>query len=294
MPIPSQPPLLTLAGVLSVFAPKPSVPPLPLVFDSPHSGTRMPAEFTPACSLDQVLMATDTHVESLFADVTAAGATLLRAEFPRSFMDANRSEADIDPAMLNAPWPGPQSNAATVKRGMGLMWRIAWGDQPMYDRLLSVAEVQQALNTYYRPYHATLAKLLDDAHARWGQVWYVDCHSMPATGHALSPDPAGSPRPDVVLSDRDGTACTPEMLSLCAEYFQSQGYSVQINDPFKGGELVRLHGRPADKRHALQIELNRRLYMDEATRARTEGFARLHATCTGLASALAQLVLARL
>jgi N-formylglutamate deformylase len=287
-------PSVVIPGVLTAFAPAPAAPALPLIFDSPHSGTQIPTIFDAAVAPSLVLMSTDTHVETLFGSVPGVGASLLRAEFPRSFIDVNRAEADIDPLLLNAPWPGPLSNAPSVQRGMGLIWRLAWGDQPMYARKLGIAEIEARLNDYYRPYHTTLDKLLDDAYARWGQVWYVDCHSMPAAGHALSPDPPGSARADVVLGDRDGTTCTPELLSLCAEHFQAHGYSVRVNDPFKGGELVRRHGQPSMRRHALQIELNRRLYMNEQTRAVTEGYEPLRAACGKLAEGLAQFIMARL
>ena len=272
-----------IPGILSIVPPDPAADPAPVVFDSPHSGLTVPAGFTPAVPMDRVFVATDTHVDALFAGAPRHGGPLLKALFPRSFLDVNRSVEDVDPLLLAEPWPGPLSQAPSVRRGMGLIWRFAWGDQPMYDRKLTVAEVRDRIDRYWRPYHAALDRMTASVHDRCGQVWYVDCHSMPRRGHALSPDPAGAERADIVLGDRDGTSCAPAFTAVVADAFRRRGYDVAINRPFKGAELVRRHGAPDRGRHSLQIEINRKLYMDEVTRARHDGFDRLAADLDAIA-----------
>lgn len=264
---------LEITGVLTVTPPR--APLVPLVFDSPHSGVAIPADFRPATSPDLVLTSADIHVEALFDFAPDLGAPLLVAHFPRSFLDVNRSLLDMDLALVDGAWPDPVRRSPSAERGMGLIWRFAWGDTPMYERPLAVEEVQARIDRYWRPYHAALGGLIEAVHARCDRVYHVNCHSMPERGHKLSPDPEGSQRADVVLGDRDGTACEPGFTALAAERLRGFGYTVAINEPFKGAELVSAFSDPARGRHSLQIEINRRLYMDEVSRERTAGFAAL-------------------
>jgi N-formylglutamate deformylase len=271
-------------GVLTVIPPR--VPPVPLVFDSPHSGTTIPADFRPAVSPDLVLTSADTHVDALFDFAPDLGAPLLAAHFPRSFLDVNRSLLDMDLALVDGAWPDPVRDSPSARRGMGLIWRYAWGDRPMYDRPLTVDEIRARIDRYWRPYHAALRELIEAGHRRFGRVYHVNCHSMPERGHKLSPDPEGSERADIVLGDRDGTSCEPGFVRLVETRMLGFGYTVAINRPFKGAELVAAYSDPARGRHSLQIEINRRLYMDEATRARTAGFTTLRAQLAELGAAM--------
>jgi N-formylglutamate amidohydrolase len=264
---------LDIPGVLTVTPP--AAAPAPLVYDSPHSGLVIPADFRPAVAPALVLKASDTHVDALFDAAPGVGAPYLTAQFPRSFLDANRSVLDVDPDMLDGAWPHPRRDSATAKRGMGLSWRYAWEDIPMHAGPIPVAEMEARIERYWRPYHATLKALLDATHAAYGVVYHVDCHSMPAVGHRLSPDPAGTVRPDVVVGDYDGQACEPGFSALVAETLAGFGLAVVMNKPFRGAELVSAYSDPAAGRHALQIEVNRKLYMDEETREKTAGFADL-------------------
>ncbi|MDX2102859.1 MAG: hydrolase [Alphaproteobacteria bacterium] len=259
-------------GVLRVFEPSPGVPRVPLVFDSPHSGTERPPEFEPAAPWATVLMASDTHVDQLFRAAPSVGAPLLAALFPRSFLDLNRSLMDMDPELLAEPWPHPLRNSAATRRGMGLMWRYAWGDTAMYARPLGVAEAEARIERYYQPYHELLGQLIDQCQQQFGAVWHVNCHSMPAVGHALSPDPPGTVRPDFVLGDLDGVSCEPGFVALVERTLQGFGYSVSRNVPFKGAELTSKFSDVSKSRNSLQIEINRRLYMNEDTRQTTDGF----------------------
>src|SRR5262249_10744081 len=154
--------------------------------------------------------------------------------FPRSYLDLNRSLQDMDPALVDAPWPYPVRPSGSTQRGMGLMWRYAWEDVPMYAEPMPVAEAEARIERCYRPYYAELGNLIAAARARFGVVWHVNCHSMPAVAHKLSPDPAGTVRPDFVLGDRGGTTCEPGFVALVERTLAGMGYSVVRNVPFNG------------------------------------------------------------
>jgi N-formylglutamate deformylase len=263
--------------------------PVALVLDSPHSGEWYPDDFDHAPPRAVVRQAEDTHVARLYACATAHGATLLEATFPRAYLDANRSLADIDPALLADGWIEPLSPSGKTAKGIGLVWRIARDGSPMYARKLARREVEARIERCWRPYHAALDALLDAAVAKFGAAWHLNCHSMPAVGDANADDP-GRERADFVLGDRDGTTCAPRFTELVATTLSGFGYSVAINDPYKGVELVRRHGRPGEGRHSLQVEVKRTLYMDEATLAPHAGYARLAADLERLVAAVADFV----
>jgi N-formylglutamate deformylase len=265
----------------------PTTTAVPLVFDSPHSGTEYPADFATVAPMAQLRTAEDTHVDALFDAAPAHGAALLAARFPRSYIDPNRSLEDIDPDLLDAPWPGTVAPGTKTRLGIGLVRRLCLPGVPMYARKLSVAEVQARIERCYRPYHAALSEIADGLHARFGAVWHVDCHSMKSTGSAMTEDGAKA-RPDFVIGDRDGTTCAPAFTALVVRALHERGWHVTVNDPYKGVELVRRHGRPSERRHSLQIEINRRLYMDEASCAPNAGFARTKAQMTELVALLAR------
>jgi len=268
---------------------------LPLVFDSPHSGTTYPADFAPAAPWSQIRRAEDSYVDELFAAAPEHGAALLAAEFPRIYIDPNRSLDDLDAGLLDAPWPGPLAPSEKSARGLGLIWRLCPpGEQVLYDRRLGVAEVRRRIDACYRPYHRALRELLDGPHAAFGQVWHVNCHSMNSVSSGMHAAGAGVVRPDFVLGDRDGRTCAPELTALVRTWLEERGHSVAINDPYKGAELVRAYSDPGAARHSLQIEINRRLYMDERTLERGPGFEPTRALVSGLIAALGDFVRARL
>lgn len=252
----------------------PTGEPLPLVLDSPHSGEDYPADFDHAPPRIEVRRAEDTHVARLYRSAPRHGATLIEATFPRSYIDPNRSLADVDPDLLADAWGEPLAPTRKTAQGIGLVWRIARSGVPMYARKLAAAEVRARIERCWRPYHDAVATELDARHHSFGAVWHINCHSMPAVGDANADDP-GRARADFVLGDRDGTTCDPAFTGAVAHALQDMGYDVARNDPYKGVELVKKHGRPAEKRHSLQIEVNRRLYMDEATLLPNDGYAKL-------------------
>ncbi|MDB5364883.1 MAG: N-formylglutamate amidohydrolase [Rhodospirillales bacterium] len=247
--------------------------PAPVVFDSPHSGNDYPADFLPDVPLETLRSAEDAHVDALFGSAPAHGAALLAASFPRSYVDANRAEDDLDPLLVEPAFAGRLKPSEKSRVGMGLIRRVAKPGQPLYKRRLGASEVERRLADFWRPYHAALERVIEDRARRFGAVWFVDCHSMPSA----SPVGATWERPDFVLGDRDGTSCDPSFRELLRLALTEMGYSVRVNDPYKGVELVRRWGRPRDGFHALQLEINRRLYMDERTLERSAGYDRLAA-----------------
>lgn len=283
---------LHIEGVLSSIPA--SAPRIPMVFDSPHSGLTIPDDFERVVSDEMVLVASDTYVDDLFGFAPSIGAPLLAARFPRSFLDLNRSLQDVDLELVEGAWPHPVRDSAAARRGMGLTWRFAWGDQPMYGRKLTVDELEHRIDTYWRPYHRQLRHLLDETHDRFGLVYHINCHSMPATGHALSPDPAGTIRKDIVIGDYDGTSSEPDFVQMVMRTLEGFGYSVSLNVPFRGAELVCAYSDPATNRHSIQIELNRKLYMDEVTREKNAGYAELKANLARLGEACRDYVQSRM
>jgi N-formylglutamate deformylase len=267
----------------------PRIAPVPLVLDSPHSGEHYPDDFDHAVSRQLVRQAEDTHVARLWSRAPDVGATLVEATFPRAYIDANRSLADIDPVLLADPWPEPIAPSRKTEQGMGLVWRLARGGVPIYGRRLRAEEIAARIERCWRPYHAAVDAALAERHAAFGSVWHVNCHSMPAVGEARSDDP-GRQRADFVLGDRDGTTCAPAFTAFVAATLRGYGYEVAINDPYKGVELVRRHGRPAERRHSLQVEIKRTLYMDERTLEPNAGYPRLAVDLDRLAAALRSFV----
>lgn len=244
---------------------------LPVVFDSPHSGHVYPDDFGHSLPLPMVRMSEDAYVDEVFGAAPSAGAILIRALFPRSYIDPNRAPDDIDITMLAEPWPGVVNPGPKTELGVGLIPKREPGGQ-MYDRKLSLKEVEHRIRDYWRPYHEAVRNALDACHHQFGAVWHLNCHSMPSTSTEVSPEGAGVPRPEICLGDRDGTTCAPEFIHAVAEEFTLLGYEVALNAPYKGAELVRRYADPAIGRHSLQIEINRALYMDEKRIEKSPGF----------------------
>ena len=249
--------------------------PVPLVLDSPHSGTEYPPDFAAAIPHGALRTAEDTWVADLWAGALKHGVPMLAARFPRSYIDANRGPDEIDPLLLDAPWPEPLPDSPKVRLGKGLIWRMMDDGTPLYDRKLSLAEVRHRIEACWKPYHDTLRTAMDAAHAACGQVWHINCHSMPSVAAKFATDKPGLVHPDFVLGDRDGETAAPEFREFVAEFLRGRGYSVSVNDPYKGVEIVRRCGDPAQGRHSLQVEINRKLYMDEISLRPSAGFDKL-------------------
>jgi N-formylglutamate deformylase len=257
------------------------------VLDSPHSGVTYPADFDFACDLATLRRAEDTHVEKLYAFATQLGASWIEAHFPRSYLDANRDTTEIDPALLASPWPGSISDSAKVKLGKGLIWRLTDEGLPIYQRFLSVQEVQNRITQCWVPYHAAVESAINAAHAAHGRVIHINCHSMPSVAAAAATQFPGEAHPDFVLGNRDHSTSSPELLEKIRATLAAKGYSVALNHPYKGVELVRRYSKPAQNRHSIQVEINRALYMNEQTLEIHDGFAKLQADLQDMLAELA-------
>jgi N-formylglutamate amidohydrolase len=263
----------------------PTSSPAAVVFDSPHSGTAYPEDFRSIAPMKEIRRSEDAFVDELFGSAPGHGAAMIAATFPRIYIDPNRDLVDLDPAMLDGPWPDPLVPSRKTELGVGLVWRIMPPDIPLYDRQLTVTEVRGRIEHCWKPYHQAVSDALDAVHQRFGKVWHVNCHSMPAVGNAASED-GPVPRAEFVLGDRDGTTCEPAFTAFVAGELRDMGYDVKINEPYKGVELVRRYSDPAKGRHSLQIEVNRKLYMDERRIERNGGFSRVKADLDKLVAAI--------
>jgi N-formylglutamate deformylase len=249
----------------------------PLVLDSPHSGTDYPQDFGHVCDLATLRRAEDTHVEKLYSFAPALGVAWVEAHFPRSYLDANRNITEIDPTMLSGVWPedlGEQDAAvqSKLRLGKGLIWRMTDDGFPLYKRQLSVAEVEQRIANCWQPYHVAVGNAIDAAHARHGYSIHINCHSMPAVSSSHATDFPGLVHADFVIGNRDNTTSSESLVLFIQEQLAQHGYDVAINHPYKGVELVRRYGKPEQHRHSVQLEINRKLYMDESTLALHAGF----------------------
>ncbi|MCM5680175.1 N-formylglutamate amidohydrolase [Schlegelella sp. S2-27] len=270
------PPLQTDSTVPYHWLPQAAEPRIPLVFDSPHSWPHWPADVETVARTEQLMTSCDAYVDELWRGVTAVGGALLAARFHRAYIDANRHERDIDPDLIDGVWPEPIERSEMSRRGMGLIRRYALPRVPMYGRRLSVGEVRDRIEGCYRPYRRTLGEAIGKAHARFGTVWHVNCHSMKSVGNAMNVD-CGAPRPDIVVSNspRGEPSASDEFTRWVADRLSRYGYKVAINTPYTGGDIVHAHGRPHEQRHSVQIEINRALYINEATVVKHAGFDRL-------------------
>lgn len=262
----------------------PSGEPVPIIVDSPHSGTDYPADFGTVAPMSRLRHAEDAWVDKLYADAPRHGAWLLAAQFPRAYVDPNRSLSDIDEALLDEPWPGAVVNSRKTEIGIGLVWRLL-DNQPMYNRKLSVAEVQRRIDHCWVPYHAALSRLLAQAAQRWPQRWHLNVHSMPDDAYAKLGLPV-KPLADFVLGNLDGSTSDEATMAVLEGALVAHGYSVAHNDPFKGVEIIRSSGRPAQGHHAVQIEIKRSLYMDDQLQPNA-GFERIRGAVDAALAALA-------
>lgn len=255
----------------------------PLIFASPHSGRRYPDHFLAQSrtGLASLRRSEDAYVDEIFSGAAGRGAALIAATFARAFIDLNRDPAELDPEMFAERVPAPSAAATPrVQAGLGAIPRIAGDGQAIYGGKLALAEAERRIAQVHRPYHSMLQTLVEEARAEMGCAVLIDCHSMPSCAR-------GPNAPDIVLGDRFGASCHPSVTNLVEATLRRQGYRVSRNAPFAGGHTTQLYGRPAKHVHALQIELNRGLYIDEASMQRTQGFLKVRADMTRLGEALA-------
>ncbi|MEM6811501.1 MAG: N-formylglutamate amidohydrolase [Pseudomonadota bacterium] len=284
----------SLEGVFTFFRPQKS---LPLIFDSPHSGIMKPADFHHACPDSDIMRTADMHVDELFKDVPNYGAAFLQAEFPRAYIDLNRKIDDIDPETYIGEWPVGKEGYETPNptersyAGIGLIRRLIRPGTALYKAPLKVSDIHHRIQNYYKPYHQVLEGFISDAHYHFGQVWHINCHSMPSSSVAPASDRSNPQKQvDFVLGDRNGTTCPPDMTRMIKQFFDSIGYNIAINDPYKGVELVERYSEPAKGMYSLQIEINKALYMDEETGLRNKNFVKLKDDLNAFANFFSQYV----
>ena len=261
-----------------------------LVLDSPHSGVFYPPDFRYACETAVLRKAEDTHVEKLYDFAPGLGVHWIEARFPRSYLDANRNTTELDVSLLDEPWPHPVETdpavLSKVRLGKGLIWRTTDDGVPIYRRRLSAEEISRRIAQCWQPYHAAVAEAIDAAHAAHGYSIHVNCHSMPAVASSHATDFPGEKHPDFVVGDRDGSTASPALSAKVCAHLAGLGYAVAYNHPYKGVELVRRYSHPPTQRHSIQLEINRKLYMDEDTLALTTGFDILKANLRSLVDML--------
>ena len=244
---------------------------LPFVFNTGHSGAVYPPDFVAASRLDALTLrrSEDAHVDRLFASVVELGAPLLRANFPRAFLDVNREPYELDPRMFDGRLP-PFANTRSMRvaGGLGTVPRVVADGQEIYARRLPVGDAIARIEALYKPYHRVLRGLIQRTARTHGHCILIDCHSMPSSSLGRDTEI----KADMVLGDRYGTACAPGLIEAFEAAFRAKGFRVVRNKPYAGGFITEHYGEPNLGRHALQIEVNRALYMDEASLTTTPDF----------------------
>jgi N-formylglutamate amidohydrolase len=286
----------TLSRSRPVTVLAPPLQTVPIVLSSPHSGADYPPEFVAQSRLDPLALrgSEDSFVDEIFGGGPGLGAPLLKANFPRAFVDPNREPYELDPTMFDGTLPAhANTGSPRVAAGLGTIARIVTNGSDIYRRKLSVTEALERIEAYYRPYHETLSQLIAETRRRFGYCVLVDCHSMPSIGGPMDRDP-GRRRVEFVLGDAYGTSCAAAVTSAGERILRANGHVVARNAPYSGGFITRHYGRPQSGVHALQIEINRALYMDERAIARRPGLTvltdRMRAVLKAVASIRADLL----
>ncbi|WP_395698327.1 N-formylglutamate amidohydrolase [Methylocella sp.] len=276
----------------------------PLVFSSPHSGRAYPPGFLAASQLElaQLRRSEDAFVDDLFADCLKVGAPMIRALFPRAYLDLNREPYELDPRMFEGRLP-PHANTRSIRvaGGLGTIARVVGHGQEIYRERLPIGEGLARIEALYKPYHARLGALVERAELAFGFALLVDCHSMPSAplaaqnGAGFGREPAQPTRKaDFVLGDRHGASCAPAFVEAVESELRSLGFTVARNKPYAGGYITEHYGAPSFNRHALQIEISRGLYMDERTVTPLSRFPEIRSALRRVVEALAAAAASRL
>jgi N-formylglutamate amidohydrolase len=283
-PVPVEPDVFGFAPAFAVDEPAAHI--LPFVFNTGHSGAVYPPDFVAASRLDALTLrrSEDAYVDRLFASVVALGAPLLRANFPRAFLDVNREPFELDPRMFEGRLPSfANTRSMRVAGGLGTVPRVVADGQEIYARRLPVTEATARIEGLYKPYHRVLRGLVQRTARSHGHCVLIDCHSMPSSSLGRDPEM----KADVVLGDRYGTACAPSLINGFEAAFRARGFRVVRNKPYAGGFITEHYGEPNLGRHALQIEVSRGLYMNEGSLAMTAGFDDLAEALTSIVAEVA-------
>ena len=258
---------------------------VPFVFNSPHSGSAYPARFLAQSRLDShaIRRSEDCYVDELFSGAVSLGAPMLAANFPRAYLDVNREPWELDPRMYCEALPSfANVRSARVAGGLGTIPRLVGEGAEIYACKLPLCEAVERIEAYYKPYHDALRRLVAATLAEFGYAVLVDCHSMPASIRVGD----GGARPDFIIGDRFGVSASRALTEAAIALLAGMGYAVAHNKPYAGGFITEHYGRPARGLHAIQIEVNRGLYMDEGTLQKSAGFAALATDLTRFAADL--------
>jgi N-formylglutamate deformylase len=265
----------------------------PIIFNSPHSGSVYPEEFLTASRIDvgALRRSEDSFMDELIAGLSDRGFPTVRVNFPRSFVDVNREPYELDPRMFEGRLPSfANTRSMRVAGGLGTVARVVGDAQEIYDQRIPVDDALRRIESLYKPYHRTLRRLFGRLHRDFGAAALIDCHSMPSTaGHRDE-----RPRPEFVLGDRYGTSCVGVVAETVEKTLRALGYTVSRNKPYAGGFITEHYGNPAAGLHAIQLEINRALYMDERRYQRSSTFDRLAADLETLARCLGEIPLEQL
>ncbi|HSI40399.1 MAG TPA: N-formylglutamate amidohydrolase [Xanthobacteraceae bacterium] len=265
---------------------EPEIGRAPILFNSPHSGVVYPQAFVAQSRLELAALrrSEDSFVDALFEGVTQAGMPFMRAHFPRCYLDVNREPYELDPRMFEGRLPAyANTRSMRVAGGLGTVARIVGESQEIYGRRIPVDEAIARIETYYKPYHRTLRRLLVQLQRDFGVAVLVDCHSMPS----MTGGRDERQRADIVIGDRYGTSCAAVIPDLIEDELRGRGYAVARNKPYAGGFITEHYGNPASGMHAVQIEINRALYMDERAYRPAERFAAVREDLLAVADRLA-------
>lgn len=256
-------------------------PSVALVLDSPHSGTWYPDDFRAIEPPERYRRSEDMYVDELFGAGPSLGMPMLVARFARAYCDVNRARDDLDPEVLDDAEGVHLAPSAKARLGKGVIWTATPPDgAPLLAGPVRRQDFEARIERCWDPYHAALARLLAESRDARGRVFHLDLHSMQPVANVMHEDATGSRRPDMVLSDREGTTASPDYLEAARSLLSGLGFKVAVNDPFKGAEILRRHGNPAKGVHSLQIEVNRALYMDVEGYARSDRFGETQARLT--------------
>jgi N-formylglutamate deformylase len=247
------------------------------VFDSPHSGTTYPADFAFDCPRTDLTRTADHYIDELFDFAPTLGASFLCAEFPRCYVDVNRAVNDLDPLLIDDIPPAYINNPPDDMRsdvGYGVIRRLVQRGHRIYDNKISWTEAEARIKNYYEPYHQALADLVRDAHAHHGKVIHINCHAMPSRVAMTTSAGFGlwARSVDICLGTLNGASADNDIVKSLEIILKSKGYRVSLNDPYKGAEIIRRTGNPAQNIHSIQIELNKALYMNEKTFEKSNNF----------------------
>jgi N-formylglutamate amidohydrolase len=260
--------------------------PVPVVVDVSRSGREYPIDMRSPVPFTAIHDNVSVYLEDIWGDAPRYGATMLYALFPHMYIDANRHELDIDPDLVEGEWPVPLQPTVS-KRGLGLLKSKSRYGEPVQERKLTYAEVEERLNRYHRPYHRELRSIIDRVHASYGFVYHLTCHCMSAIGAPTHPDP-GKERADFCLGNMNGASASDQVMDEIAAVIRKRGFSCTFNNPYTGGEINRRYGEPSNGIDTVMVEINKKRFMDTSTFRRNDGYAEIKATANDVLATLSK------